>query len=74
MKPKTRYARRDGLCIAYQVVGDGPAELVYTFGPASHVEHLWAQPYAVRFFDRLGSFARVPETPPGVTAPGVTSA
>jgi class 3 adenylate cyclase len=59
VKPKTRYARDGDLCIAYQVFGNGPAELVYTFGPASHVEHMWDQPYAVRFFDRLGTFARV---------------
>ncbi len=59
MKPRTKYARQDQLCIAYQVFGDGPAELVYTFGPASHVEHLWDLPLAVRFLDRLGSFARV---------------
>ena len=59
MHPKTRYARHDDLCIAYQVFGDGPAELVYSFGPAFHVEHMWDLPAAVRFLDRLGSFARV---------------
>jgi len=59
VKPKTCYARDGDVCLAYQVFGDGPAEFVYTFGPASHVEHMWDQPYAVRFFDRLGAFARV---------------
>jgi class 3 adenylate cyclase len=57
--PKTSYARYGDLCIAYQVFGDGPAELVYAFGPASHVETAWELPVATRFLDRLGSFARV---------------
>jgi class 3 adenylate cyclase len=59
VKPKTRYARDGDLCIAYQVFGDGPAELVYTFMPASHVGLLWDQPHAVRFLDRLATFSRV---------------
>ena len=59
MKPKTRYARDGDLSIAYQLFGDGPAELVHTWGPASHSAHFWEQPAAARFFDRLGSFARV---------------
>ena len=59
MRPRTKYARDGDLSIAYQVFGDGPAELVYSWGPASHVAHMWDQPHAVRFLDRLGTFARV---------------
>jgi class 3 adenylate cyclase/pimeloyl-ACP methyl ester carboxylesterase len=59
VKPKTRYARDGDVAIAYQLFGDGPAEVVFTWGPATDVEHMWDQPSAVRFFDRLGSFARV---------------
>jgi class 3 adenylate cyclase/pimeloyl-ACP methyl ester carboxylesterase len=59
VKPKTRYARDGDICIAYQVFGDGPVELVHTWGPATHVEYMWEHPRVVRFYDRLGSFARV---------------
>jgi len=56
----TRYARtRDGLHIAYQVVGDGPLDLVYVPQSFSQVEHLWEHPTVARYFERLASFARV---------------
>ena len=32
MQPKTQYAKSGELNIAYQVVGDGPIDLVFTFG------------------------------------------
>ena len=59
MKPKTRYAREGDVCIAYQVFGEGPIEIVHTWGPATHVEYMWEHPRVARFYDRLGSFARV---------------
>jgi class 3 adenylate cyclase len=59
LKPKTRYARDGDVCIAYQVFGNGPVELVHTWGPATHVEHMWEHPRVMRFYDRMGSFARV---------------
>jgi class 3 adenylate cyclase len=59
LKPRTRYARRGDYSIAYQVLGDGPHEIVDAFGPARAIEHLWDLPLAVRFYDRLSSFARV---------------
>jgi class 3 adenylate cyclase len=59
VKPRTRYARDGDAAIAYQVFGDGPVELVFSWGPATDVDFMWEQPSAVRFFDRLGSFARV---------------
>ena len=59
MKPKTRYARDEGVSVAYQLFGDGPAELVFTWGPATNIDLMWDLPAAVRYLDRLGSFARV---------------
>ena len=38
MQPKTQYARSGDLHIAYQVVGDGPRDLVYVPG---WVSALW---------------------------------
>lgn len=36
MRPETRYARNGDLSIAYQLFGDGPTDLVVTFGFVSH--------------------------------------
>ena len=58
--PSTRYARTiDGDSIAYQVVGDGPFDLVYVPGFISHVELWWAEPSIGRFYERLASFSRL---------------
>jgi len=39
--PKTRYARSGDVSIAYQVVGEGPPDLVYVDGYVSNVEPGW---------------------------------
>jgi pimeloyl-ACP methyl ester carboxylesterase len=57
--PETRYARSGDLHIAYQVVGDGPQDLVFVHGWISHIEHVWEEPSVARFFNRLASFARL---------------
>jgi class 3 adenylate cyclase len=58
--PETRYARAgDDIRIAYQVHGEGPLDLVAAYGPAAHLEVEWENPALARFFERLGSFARV---------------
>jgi class 3 adenylate cyclase len=58
--PGTRYARAaDGDSIAYQVVGDGPFDLVYVPGFISHVELAWAEPSIGRFYERLATFSRL---------------
>ena len=59
MQPKTRYARSGELNIAYQVVGEGPFDLVFTFGWASHLDFQWTDPTLTRFLRRLAQFARV---------------
>src|SRR6476646_9582752 len=57
--PPTRYARSGDASIAYQVLGDGPIDLVLVLGFATHVELQWeALPFA-RFFERISSFARL---------------
>jgi pimeloyl-ACP methyl ester carboxylesterase len=57
--PETRYAKSGGLNIAYQVVGDGPLDLVYVPGWVSNVEGAWELPAHERFLRRLARFARV---------------
>lgn len=59
MRPQTRYARSGEIHIAYQVVGDGPMDLVFVPGWVSHVEAWWEMPLAQRFLLRLSSFSRL---------------
>jgi class 3 adenylate cyclase len=57
--PETHYADSEGVNIAYQVVGDGPIDLVYVPGWVSHVELAWELPDLVSGFRRLASFSRL---------------
>ncbi len=57
--PVTHYARSGDVNIAYQVVGDGPIDLVFVMGWVSHLEYFWREPSFARFLRRLGSFARL---------------
>ena len=59
VKPETRYARSGDVSIAYQVVGDGPFDLVYVPGAVSNVELIWEDPARAAFFGRLASFSRL---------------
>ncbi len=59
-RPPTRYATtEDGVSIAYQVVGDGPIDLVFVHSFVSHVEVFWELPAFERFVEGLSSWARV---------------
>jgi pimeloyl-ACP methyl ester carboxylesterase len=57
--PSTRYAASDGASIAYQVVGDGPIDVVLVLGFATHIELQWELPPMARFLERLSSFSRL---------------
>ena len=59
MIPETRYAQSDGVSIAYQVLGDGPHDLVVVPGWVSNLDTAWEQPALERFYRRLASFARL---------------
>jgi pimeloyl-ACP methyl ester carboxylesterase len=59
VRPETRYARSGDVNIAYQVVGDGPFDLVYVPGWISNVELMWEEPSHARLLGRLASFARL---------------
>ncbi len=58
-RAETKYARSGDVHIAYQVVGEGPLDLVYVPGWVSHVELAWEEPDYARFLNRLGSFSRL---------------
>jgi len=58
--PDTKYARTaDGLDIAYQVIGDGPMDLVYVPGDLSNLQLSWDIPYVSRAWLRLAAFSRL---------------
>lgn len=59
MPPITRFARSGDLHIAYQIVGEGPFDLVYVPGWVSHVELAWEEPTLASFLRRLASFSRL---------------
>jgi pimeloyl-ACP methyl ester carboxylesterase len=56
---KTKYTRSGNIHIAYQVVGEGPLDLIYVQGWVSHVEMAWEVPSIARFLRRLSSFSRL---------------
>ena len=59
MSPPIRYAKSDDVDIAYQVVGDGPTDLVFVAGALTNLEVLWEDPDYRRFCERLGTFTRL---------------
>ena len=59
MPPETRYARSGDVSIAYQVVGDGPFDVVFVPPSSSHVELGWEVPNMRAFREGISSFARL---------------
>jgi len=59
VRPETGYARSGEVNIAYQVVGDGPSDLVLVPGWISNIEVFWEDPAMTRFLQRLASFSRL---------------
>jgi class 3 adenylate cyclase len=57
--PPTRYAHSGDASIAYQVLGEGPCDLVVVTGPASHLEMMWEEPRTARTFRGMAEFARL---------------
>ena len=58
--PATQYALTpDDVHIAYQVVGDGPLDVVYANSFMGHVEASWEYPRAARFYDLMAQFCRL---------------
>ena len=58
-EPRTLYARNGDIHLAYQVIGDGPRDLVLALDWASHLEVLWEQPFVQELVSSLTRFARV---------------
>jgi hypothetical protein len=65
----TQYAKSGRVSIAYQIVGDGPTDLILVPGFVSHVEVAWEEPQLAHFLGPLAWFSRAHRTMRG-TAPG----
>jgi class 3 adenylate cyclase len=59
MAPITRYARSGEASIAYQTIGEGKLDLLFTNGWISQVEQLWESPALRRMFERIAVFSRL---------------
>jgi class 3 adenylate cyclase/pimeloyl-ACP methyl ester carboxylesterase len=57
--PETRYARSGRVSIAYQVLGDGPRDIVFVPGLISNIESAWQQPAVANWLRSLGGFSRL---------------
>ncbi|HVH75611.1 MAG TPA: adenylate/guanylate cyclase domain-containing protein [Stellaceae bacterium] len=57
--PETRYARSGDVRIAYQVVGNGPFDLVVVPGFVSNLDLSWEMPEFANFYSRLAGFSRL---------------
>ncbi len=57
--PETRYIQNGDVNIAYQVLGDGPVDIVFVMGWVSHLEYFWKHHLFASFLERLASFSRL---------------
>ncbi len=57
--PETHYAMSGDVAIAYQVMSDGPFDVVWVPGAVSNVELLWEDERRARFFRAVASFCRL---------------
>ena len=58
-QPETKYAKSGKLNIGYQVLGDGPLDLVIVPGLVNHIDLAWGVPATARFLRRLAAFSRL---------------
>ena len=57
--PPVRYTKAGDVQLAYQVIGDGPRDLVFHLGFPSNLELQWDHPAVARFYQRLATFSRL---------------
>jgi pimeloyl-ACP methyl ester carboxylesterase len=57
-RPQTRYVEVGGAEVAYQVVGQGPPDVIYVSG-FGHIDMRWEDSVLAPFLERLASFSRL---------------
>src|ERR1700730_15887113 len=58
-RSQTRYVAVGDADVAYQILGDGPLDLLFCYGLGSHIEFNWQVPVIAGFLDRLASLFRL---------------
>lgn len=58
-QPKTWFTQAGKVNIGYQVIGEGPVDLVYAWGGFSNMEVFWEEPSCAAFLRRLSEFTRL---------------
>ncbi|WP_108861483.1 adenylate/guanylate cyclase domain-containing protein [Ruegeria sp. Alg231-54] len=58
-KPRTRFTTAGDVAIAYQVVGDGPVDLIYASGWLHNIDLVWEHPGYNRFLSNLAEECRL---------------
>ena len=61
--PPTQYATAGDFHIAYQVVGEGPIDVMFVPGLVSNIELAWEEPLQSSFLQGLASFSRLIRKP-----------
>jgi len=59
VEPRTEYARIGNRRIGYKVLGDGPIDLVGSFGSFSSIDGIWGLPEAAHPYEQLASGSRL---------------
>ena len=59
MRPTTKFVKLGNDRIGYQVLGEGPIDLVFLTGMSSHIDLRWEEPLNEYFLHRLASFSRL---------------
>lgn len=57
--PEVKYVPSGDVYIAYQVLGQGPVDIVFVCGYVSHLHQFWEEPSMAGFFDQLAKFSRL---------------
>lgn len=57
--PKTQYTERDGAQIAYQIIGSGSVDFIYSVGMISNFEHYWDIAEATNALEQLATYFRI---------------
>jgi class 3 adenylate cyclase len=59
VEPEIKFARLGSQRIAYQVLGQGPVDLILTLGRLGSIEGMWFDPAAALYLQRLAGFSRL---------------
>jgi pimeloyl-ACP methyl ester carboxylesterase/DNA-binding CsgD family transcriptional regulator len=59
VQTETKYAKAGDASVAYQVIGDGPIDIVLVPCWLTNIDHNWREPRFAAFLERLSSFGRL---------------